>query len=124
MNIPVIKNTEERLVPRIWRKTLSDIVDAFVDGDFELKTNIEGVSPISSEDAIMIAENIEDYGVQLKKLPEQTWNTSVSLWMDGFWDILVDLYSEEEDASDLVLNVRVYEKNSEYIFNIYSVFVP
>jgi hypothetical protein len=124
MNIPVIKNTEERLVPRIWRKTLSDIVDAFVDGDFELKTNIEGVSPISSEDAIMIAENIEDYGVQLKKLPEQTWNTSVSLWMDGFWDIFVDLYSEEEDASDLVLNVRVYEKNSEYIFNIYSVFVP
>jgi hypothetical protein len=124
MNIPVIKNTEEQLVPTIWRKTLSDIIEAFVDGDFELKTNIEGVSPISSEDAIMIAENIEDYGVQLKKLPEQTWNTSVSLWMDGFWDIFVDLYSEEEDASDLVLNVRVYEKNSEYIFNIYSVFVP
>jgi hypothetical protein len=123
--IPVIKNTEEeQLVPTIWRETLFKIVEAFKEGDFELKRTINDVSSISSKDALMIKENIEDYGVTLKSLPKKTWKTSVCLWMEDYWDVFVDLYSVELGETDLVLSVRIYEKNDGYIFNIHSVYVP
>ena len=123
--IPVIKNTDEQqLVPTIWRKTLSEIVDAFKNRDYGLEKPILGVSPISVEDAAMIAKNIEDYGVQLVSLPKQTWETSACLWNGDYWEVFVDLYSEEEGASDLVLSVKVYEEKLKYIFDIHLVYVP
>ena len=72
----------------------------------------------------MIAENIEDYGDQLTSLPKGTWKTSVCLWMEEYWEVFVDLYTEDEGASDLVLAVRVYEENSDYVFKVHSVHVP
>jgi len=44
--------------------------------------------------------------------------------MKGYWDVMIDLYSIEEGASDLILLVRVYEKGSSYIYEIQSVHVP
>jgi hypothetical protein len=44
--------------------------------------------------------------------------------MRGYWDVLVDLFTVEEGASDLVLAVGVYEKGSAYIFEVQSVHVP
>lgn len=38
--------------------------------------------------------------------------------------VLVDLYTVEEGASDLVLAMRVYEKRSAFEFEILSVYVP
>lgn len=123
--IPVLKNTsEEQLVPTVWRKTLSDIVNAFKSGDFQLKKSINGVNPILPKDASIIEHNISDYGITLKSLPPQTWKTSTCLYLGDFWDVFIDLYSIEEGLSDLVLSVRVYEKNSEYIFDVHLVYVP
>lgn len=111
-------------VPGIWRPTLAAIVEAFCEGDFELARGIPEVSPISPEDAATIAGNIEDYGGTLASLPDEAWETSVCQWMDGYWHLLVDLYTQEEGASDLVLDVRVREHGTGYLFEVYLVYVP
>ena len=72
-----------------------------------------------------IHEYIEYYGATLIDLPEETWDTSVCLWMEGYWDVLIDLFTLEEGASDLVLAARVYEESNQmYIYEIDSIYVP
>lgn len=111
-------------VPVIWRNTFIDVIEAFKEGDFELERGVAGVRPIAARDATRIANNIEDYGAHLISLPVDTWQTSVCQWMRGYWDVLVDLFTLEEGASDLVLAVRVYEEGASYSFEIESVYVP
>jgi hypothetical protein len=111
-------------VPAIWRPTLAAIVDAFREGDFELARGIPEVAPVSPDDARIIAGNIEDYGATLVGLPDEAWETSVSQWMDGYWHVLVDLYTEDEGPSDLVLDVRVREHGAGYRFEVHLVYVP
>lgn len=73
---------------------------------------------------MQIAANINEYGAHLSKLPAEAWQTSVCQWMRSYWDALVDLFTIEEGASDLVLAVRIYEQDSTYSFEIQSVYVP
>lgn len=123
--VSVLKDEHDHQpVPSAWRKTLSEIVQAFKDGDFALAQGIAGVRPISVEDAEGIADNIQDYGAQLTSLPEETWRTSVCQWLGKHWDVMVDLFTVQEGASDLVLHVRVYEEGSTYIFEVHLVYVP
>lgn len=121
----VSKCSEKELpVPSEWRQTFSRIVEAFRTGDFKIEKGIPSVQPISNEDAKRIADNIDSYGSRLDRLPEETWDTSVCRWMDGYWDVLVDLFTVQEGLSDLVLFTRVYENGSSYEFQIQSVNVP
>jgi len=122
---PILKDEDhQRPIPSVWRDTFTEIVEALKKGDYEIINNISGVCTVSTEDASRITRNIEGYGVQLTSLPEETWQTSVCQWMKGYWDVMIDLYSIEEGASDLILSVRVYEKGSSYIYEIQSVHVP
>jgi hypothetical protein len=124
-SIPVSKDSQhQQFVPSAWRNTFHQIVEAFKEGDFTLTRAIAGVRPIKASDAKGIADNIEDYGAQLVSLPEETWQTSVCLWMETHWDVIVDLYTLEEGCSDLVLHVRVDEVSSGYIFDVHFVYVP
>lgn len=111
-------------IPTAWRQTLSNIVDAFRDGDFKLERNIAGVHRLSEEDARRIARNIHSYGAHLASLPDDAWQRSACQWMRGHWDALIDLYTVEEGASDLALSVRVYEATLGYEFWVDSVHVP
>jgi len=111
-------------VPSSWRNTLSDIVEAFKEGDFSLTRKVTGVRPISEKRATKIAGSIKSYGAQLTSLPEDSWQTSVCQWMGDYWDVMVDLYTVEEGASDLVLQVRVYEEGPTYAFDVHFVYVP
>lgn len=123
--VAVLKDERNQsLVPSVWRNTFSNIVEALKDGDFDAVRNVVGVRPISSEEAVRIAENIKGHGARLTSLPDATWETSACQWMRGYWDVLVDLYTVEEGASDLALSVRVYEEGSDYVFEIQSVHVP
>jgi hypothetical protein len=125
MATPIVKDeTQQTLVPEAWRPTLAAIVEAFCEGDFELTRGIQDVSPVAPEDAERIAENIEDYGDELASLPEESWQSSVCQWMDGYWHVLVDLYTVDEVASDLVLDVRVREHGAGFVFEVYFVYVP
>jgi len=123
--VPVLKDERNQTpVPSAWRQTFHEIAEALKDGDSGTARAIVGVRPVSSKDAVRIAENIKDYGCRLISLPDSTWRTSVCQWMRGYWAVLVDLYTEEEGASDLVLSVDVYEDGSGYAFEIQSVHVP
>jgi hypothetical protein len=123
--VPILKDEENELpIPTLWRKTFSDIIEAFKDGDFHLRRGVAGVCPISEKEAARFAGNILAYGDKLVSLPEETWRTSLYRWMRGYWDVLIDLYTAREGASDLVLFVRVHEDGDRFLFEIQSVNVP
>lgn len=123
-SVPIVKDEhEERQVPTLWRTTFLKIVEAFRQGDYSLN-GIPGVKPTSLKDAERMRGNVDSYGAHLSNLPDATWETSVCRWMGTHWDILVDLFTEEEGASDLVLFSKVYEKNGSYEFEVDSMHVP
>ncbi|MCL6418119.1 DUF7668 domain-containing protein [Aestuariirhabdus haliotis] len=115
---------QQRPVPSVWRDIFIKVVRSFVVGDYQLNAGIKTVLPVSKETAAQISDYIEDYGEQLIELPEETWNTSVCLWMGDHWDVLVDLWTEAEGRSDLVLSAQVMESDQGYRVQIYMVYVP
>ena len=123
--IAVEKNEEEELpIPHLWRPTFKAIVSTFVRKDYGLSSGIKNVSPVSESTTEQIKEYIEDYGEVLVELPDETWDTSVYICYGNYWNVLIDLYTEGEGLSDLVLNAEVRENNNEYQFDIRLVYVP
>jgi hypothetical protein len=122
---PAIKDERAQLpVPSVWRPTLSKIVEAFVQRDYSLQRGVGGVAAVPKSTADQIELYIADYGETLVDLPEEAWKTSVSLWMRTYWDVFVDLFTDESGASDMVLSVRVFEDVDDYRFEVDSVHVP
>lgn len=113
----------QRPIPTEWRVTIAAIVHhLIVDGSGVI--SIPNVCPLSSEQRARMAGNIGEYGAHPVELPEQSWDTSVCQWMGGYWDALIDLFTEEEGRSDLVLSLRVTERGGGYLFEVMSVHVP
>jgi hypothetical protein len=107
-----------------WRPTLREIVKAFVRGDYALAKEIKSVAPVTKSSATQIRAYIAEYGETLVALPDETWTTSVSQWMDGFWEILVDLWTTESGASDMVLHAQVFEAKEGFRIKVHAVSVP
>jgi len=123
--VPAIKDAEsERPIPSAWRNVIESIVTSFVRQDYRLTTSISGVVPVQPDTAEQIENYIKSYGVELIELPEETWDSSVCIWMGTRWDALIDLWSSSEGRSDLVLSLQVLEKDNGFEFNIYMVYVP
>ena len=123
--VPAIKDAEsERPIPSAWRNLIESIVTSFVRHDYRLTTSISGVVPVQPDTAEQIENYIKSYGVELIELPEETWDSSVCIWMGTRWDALIDLWSSSEGRSDLVLSLQVSEKDNDFEFNIYMVYVP
>lgn len=123
--VPVTKDADnEGPIPSAWRPILKNIADAFARKDYLLKDGISGVAPVSGETAEQVREYIQDYGATLVELPPQSWDTSVCIWMGDHWDALIDLWTEDEGQSDLVLEVKVSEAGSGYLVAVYMVYVP
>jgi len=123
--IAVEKNDEHELpIPTAWRPIFLAIVNAFVKKDYCLSNGLESVSSVSKGTANHIEEYIAEYGEELIKLSEETWESSVYVWMGTHWDVLIDLWTAEEGRSDLVLGAQVSENSSGYIVNIGMVYVP
>ncbi len=123
--VAVEKDDEnERPIPTVWRSTFSRIVDAFVQKDYSLSCVVTGVSSVSNETASHIKEYIEDYGEELVQLSNETWNSSVCIWMGSHWDVLIDLWTAGEGCSDMVLGARVSEGANGYVIDIGIVYVP
>jgi hypothetical protein len=120
-----LKTDEEFPVPVVWRPTLDVIVASFVRGDFK-PTAGDRVEAISDETAHQITAYVRDYGVvTLVPLTEETWRSSVAMWIgDDRWEVLVDLRTAEEGRSDLVLHAHVREIGEDYVFSVYMVYVP
>jgi hypothetical protein len=123
--VPVTKDADnEGPIPSAWRPVLKSIVDAFAREDYLLNDGLSGVAPISEQTADQVREYIQDYGAKLVELPPESWDTSVCIWMGDHWDALIDLWTEDEGRSDLVLEVDVSEADSGYVVAIHMVYVP
>lgn len=114
----------ERPVPTEWRPYLCSIAEALRDGDYCLVGCLPGIKRLEASRAELIKDNIDEYGEALTALPEESWETSVCLWMDGYWQVAVDLFSEESGCTDLILDVRVYKENEGYRYETQLVYVP
>ena len=118
------KDDLEHPVPELWRATFAQIADAFAAGDFRLSQRpIVGVQPVDQATADRIAESVAAYGEPLASLSDATWKRSVYRWMDGYWQVLVDLSTQDELVSDLTLHAKLFEGN-DLRLEVYSVHVP
>jgi len=122
--IQVSKNEQQGPVPSCWRSGIAQIVDAFVRHDYALAAGVHGVAPVSADTATHIRDYIQDYGAALVSLPDETWASSVCIWNGVGWDVLVDLWTQEEGPSDLVLEVKVSQEHDGYMLQVYMVYVP
>ena len=120
----LLKDDAEHSIPEAFRDTFRQIATAFAAGDFELRHHrIAGVSPVDQAIAGQIADNIAAYGERLAPLSDATWEWSVYRWMDGHWQMLVDLSTTGEPVSDLTLHAKLYDGDSGSL-QIDSVHVP
>jgi hypothetical protein len=126
-----IKNSETQMpVAPIWRPTFEAIVAAFVAGDWELRTAPAEVQRVPARLARVLQDNVVAYGsVTLVPLPKLAWDSSVAMWTGQKWEVLVDLWTEEEGRSDLVLDAFVTETETEteadgFVFEVHLVYVP
>jgi hypothetical protein len=125
LEIAAAKDEEsQQKVPTAWRPVLKEVVSRFVLGDYGLSTGIEGVEKVSPSTAAHIQDYIGRYGATLTKLPEKCWESSVCMWYGTHWEVLVDLWTEEEGPSDLVLSARITETPSGASFRLQMVYVP
>jgi hypothetical protein len=94
---------EERAHPVAgsWRQTLREIVKALVEGDYHLSRGIPCVAPAPNATAEQIRGYIANYGEALAELPDETWASSVSQWMNTHWDALLDLWTIESGRATL-----------------------
>jgi len=119
------KNLENQVtVPEDWRPILVAMVRSFCSGNFRLTDVHSAVTELSEKDAELIRQNIENYGCQLVELPAATWESSVCQWYGEYWDVIVDLYTEEEGRSDQIMSVRVTEIGVAHQFDVHLVYVP
>ena len=124
-HVPVTKNEDEELpVPTEWRKPLADIVECLASGEFSKLSSLPAVTLEGGWGWQDIDAYIRDYGCKLTSLPQESWRTSIYLWMGGYWDVLVDLFTVEEGPSDLALSLRVYPREGSYTFRIEWLHVP
>lgn len=118
------KDDIEHTVPPELRVAFHAIADAFVAGDFALQAHvIEGVSPIEQSIVQLIANSIHTYGDPIAPLKPATWDWAVYRWMDGYWQFLVDLTTENEDVSDLTVHAILRDSDDARI-EVQSVHVP
>ena len=122
--IPAIKDESRELpVPTRWRPVFASIVSAFAEHDY-LLNGIPDVVPLSDDTVTQVREYVQDYGEQLIALPEQTWESSVCLWTGSHWEVIIDLWTQAEGRSDLVLGATVRESDPGYSFAVNLVYVP
>ncbi|MBN6110699.1 DUF7668 domain-containing protein [Xanthomonas bonasiae] len=114
--------SEQRPVPNHWRQTFREVVAAFVAADYHFG-EIPGVEPISTETATQIQRYICDHGATLTALPDETWESSVCIWTGSHWDTLIDLWTQEEGRSDLVLHAHVTDAPA-FSVKVHLVYVP
>ena len=118
------RDDQEHAVPESLRSIFGSIADAFTRGDYSLRDHeIEGVAPIEPATAAAIAKSVSAYGDSLAPLDASTWQRSCYRWMDGHWEVLVDLTTAREPVSDLTLHAHLRD-SAGLLLEVQSVHVP
>lgn len=125
LHVPAVKDEGiQRAIPSEWRDVIKKIVRVLIAHDYQLSSGISGVAPVTADTAAQIGKYIEGYGAVLAELPDETWNSSVCMWDGSQWDAIIDLWTESEGRSDLVLSLQIEEDEAGFIFNVCMVYVP
>jgi len=111
-------------VPDAWRPTIHMLVKAFASGDLKLENSIPDVEAPSDSTVEQVSLYLRDYGETLVDLPSLSWESSECQWTGSHWSVMVDLWTAESGWSDLVLGVRVFEREAGFRFVVDMVYVP
>ena len=121
-DVLVAKDENRELpIPTEWRGTLKFIADAFVSGSIPAGNGIREMRDSSARGCLW---NIAQYPDQLGPLSDRAWDTSVYIWMESYWEALVDLSKADGGRSDLVLHARIYELGDQVEFEPGLIYVP
>lgn len=119
------KDETEGPIPDVWRPTFAALVNSLVERSPTLGQGLPDVDPVSAEVREQCFSAVESYGdVDLVPLPVDTWKTSVTAWQGDHWLCLIDLWTEQEGRSDLVLEAEVRERTPGFRFRVNMVYVP
>lgn len=124
-HVPIVKDLEnQQPIPTAWRPVLKEVVKSLANHDYLISAGVPGLIPVSECTAQQIETYIREYGEILVELPDETWESSVCMWMGNRWDVLIDLWTGSEGRSDLVLSAQATETDHGYAFQINMVYVP
>jgi len=115
---------EQQPIPLEWRSVFCRIADALAAGNYSFDPAIPSVAPVSGSTVSQIRDYVQDYGAKLVALPDETWESSVCIRNGDHWDALVDLWTQEEGRSDLVLHAHVVPTGSAFVVEVHAVYVP
>ena len=125
MGFVLLKDGCEHPIPQDLRAVFEQIVLAFVEGDYRLAgRDIGRVASIDDELSAFIAESVSAYGSSLAPLNPKVWERSIYAHDTGErWSVLVDLTTEDEEVSDLVLHADLILE-PDLSIRVWSVHVP
>jgi len=119
------KDESEGPVPELWRPTFSALVDSLVERAPTIGGGLPEVEPVPDAVREQCLSAVDNYGdVDLVPLPQETWKSSVTAWQGDHWLCLIDLWTEQEGRSDLVLEAEVRERTLGFRFTVTMVYVP
>ena len=125
MGDPVKDASLEVPIPEVWRPTLKAVVESLARRDTVIGAALPSVDPVPADISQQCLQAVDNYGdVTLISPPDESWDTSVALWFGDHWQCLIDLWTEQEGRSDLVLDVDVFENGPGYRFRVNLVYVP
>ena len=123
--IPVSKNsTNELPIPSVWRTGLKRLADASVLAETIEADKHFSVVPADLQTKEINAANIMAYPDALGPLAEKSWDTSVYLWQDDHWEVLVDLSGVDGETTDLVFHAIVREVDDRFKVEPGLIYVP
>ena len=119
------KDESEGPVPELWRPTFSALVDSLVERAPTIGGGLPEVEPVPDAVREQCLSAVDNYGdVDLVPLPQETWKSSVTACQGDHWLCLIDLWTEQEGRSDLVLEAEVRERALGFRFTVNMVYVP
>lgn len=119
----LVKGDGEHQLPLNWQGRFEEIVARLVEGDFAFGPDIGDIEPVSPAEQDRFVHNIRAYGDRLTRLDPAVWRSSIYAWANGHWVVLVDLTTENEPVSDLVLHAQIIDDDPVRIV-LDSIHVP
>ncbi len=123
--ISVLKDaTNELPIPSVWRIGLKRLADAFVLAQSIKADEYVSVAQIDVQTKDINSANIMAYPDALGPLAEKSWDTSICIWSEDHWKVLVDLSSADGETTDLVLHAIIREDNDRFVVESGLIYVP
>ncbi len=121
-----ISKTEDKElpVPSAWRFALKTIADALVGETVIPKIDGFLISSPEKDQLQICRDNIEAYPDEIGSLNVESWNSSIHIWNNGYWSVLVDLTAHSGETTDLVFHAKVSEQGEQYLIEPGLIYVP